>query len=139
MEINRSVKQFIIIRADLEMSEGKIAAQATHAAKKVWFDKFRIAQPGILGTPVGMTSYYFHATQEEVDWIDGGFTTITKKVKNENQLLKAFEAAKDSGLNCALIKDMGLTELEGENYTAIAIGPNHIDKCEPIVKRLRNL
>ena len=139
MEIERNIKQFIIIREDLDMSPGKAGAQISHAAKKVWFDKFKVAPPENIVTPVGMTTYYFNATQEEVDWIEGGFTTILKKVKNENKLLKAFEAAKEAGLNCTLIKDAGLTDLEGENYTAIAIGPNHIDKCEPIVKRLRNL
>ena len=58
---------------------------------------------------------------------------------NGAQILKAYEKAKEAGLNCTLVKDAGLTELEGENYTAIAIGPNHIDKCMPIVKRMRNV
>lgn len=139
MNIERNIKQFIIVREDLEMSPGKMGAQISHAAKKVWFDKFAVAPPGAIATPVGMTTYYFSATQEEVDWIQGGFTTILKRIKNEDKLLKTFNKAKEAGLNATLIKDAGLTELEGENYTAIAIGPNHVDKCMPIVKRLRNL
>jgi len=138
MEIERNIKQFIIIREDLDMSPGKMGAQISHAAKKVWFDKFKESE---ITLPDGdyVTQYSFKATQEEVDWMEGGFTTILKRIKNEDKLLKAYEKAKEAGLNCTLIKDAGLTELDGENYTAIAIGPNHVDKCMPIVKRLRNL
>ncbi len=89
----------------------------------------------------GQNEYKFSLfiTQEERQWIEGRFTKIVKKVKNESQLLKAYEKAKELGLNCSLIKDAGLTELQGENYTAVAIGPNYVDKCEPVVKKLRNL
>ena len=70
---------------------------------------------------------------------DGLFTKITKRVRNEAELLKVYEKAKLAGLNVSLIKDMALTELKEPAYTAIAIGPNYIDKCEPVVKRLQNL
>ena len=136
----REVKQYIIVRTDLGMSAGKIAAQATHAAKKIWFDKFKSSKGGpyvLWGEDE--VEYSFIATKEEVVWIEGLFTTITKVVKNENQLIKAYNQAKEAGLNCCIIKDAGLTELEGENNICIAIGPNYVDKCEPIVKRLRNL
>lgn len=124
------VKQYIIIRDDLNMSSGKIAAQACHASMKIFFDKFHTESNNIRS---------IYLTDEEIIWVDGIFTKIVKKVKSENELLKIYTKAKDAGLNVSLIKDIGLTELEGENYTAIAIGPNYISKCEPIVKRLRNL
>lgn len=55
------------------------------------------------------------------------------------QLLRVYQQALDLGLNASLIKDAGLTELFGENYTAVAIGPNYVDKCEVVVKKLQNL
>ena len=61
-----------------------------------------------------------------------------KRVKNETQLLKVYEQAKAAGLNVSLIKDAALTELTEPAFTAIAIGPNYVDRCEPIVKRLQN-
>lgn len=132
MEEVREVKQYIIIRTNLGMSIGKTAAQASHASMKVFFDKMLPIKP-MEDTRVIMFS------KEELKWVDGSFTKIVKKVKNETQLLKVYNQAKEAGLNCSLIKDAGLTELEGENYTAVAIGPNYVDKCEPIVKCLRNL
>jgi PTH2 family peptidyl-tRNA hydrolase len=134
----KEVKQYLIIREDLNMSTGKIAAQVAHASSKIFFDKMKkeIRTPG-LGASTYL--YSFEASEEEMLWVEGQFTKIVKKVKNENQLLKTYNEAKQSGLNVSLILDAGLTELEGENYTAIAIGPNYIEDCEPIVKKLRNL
>jgi len=84
-------------------------------------------------------SYRFLADVDECRWIENGFTKIVKRVKNESQLLNVYHKAKEAGLNASLIKDAGLTELDGENYTAVAIGPNLVEDCEPIVKRLQNL
>jgi PTH2 family peptidyl-tRNA hydrolase len=134
----REVKQYIIVRMDLGMSVGKIAAQASHAAKKTWFDKFNIFK-NVSTYDDKEHTIEFGVTDEELQWIEGKFTTIVKKVKNEGQLLKAYNKAKELGLNVALIQDAGLTELEGKNNTVISIGPNYVDKCEPVVKRLQNL
>ena len=128
----REVKQFIIIRTDLGMSGGKTAAQACHASMKVFFDKMVVL-------PTDKSERTLYLTDEEVQWVDGMFTKIVKKVKNEGQLMKAYNKAKELGLNVSIIKDAGKTELEGENITAIAIGPNYVDRCEPVVKKLRNL
>jgi PTH2 family peptidyl-tRNA hydrolase len=136
--MEREVKQYIIIREDLGMSPGKLASQASHSSMKVFFDKFEETEVECNNGEF-KKAFLFTPTLEEELWIKGLFTKIVKKVKNESQLLKAYEKAKELGLNCSLIKDAGLTELQGENYTAVAIGPNYVDKCEPIVKKLRNL
>ena len=129
----KEIKQYIIIRTDLGMSVGKTAAQASHASMKIFFDKMmrKKIKNGV--------EYTFEATEDEALWIDNKFTKIVKKVKNESQLLKVYEMAREAGLNVSLIKDAGLTELLGENYTAIAIGPNDVNECFPIVGKLQNL
>lgn len=129
----KEIKQYIIIRTDLGMSVGKTAAQASHASMKIFFDKMmkKKIKNGV--------EYTFEATEDEALWIDNKFTKIVKKVKNESQLLKVYEKAREAGLNVSLIKDAGLTELLGENYTAIAIGPNDVNECFPIVGKLQNL
>ncbi len=131
--MEREVKQYIIIRTDLDMSVGKTAAQASHAAMKVFFDKMIEESNDEEGT-----LYNIFLTDEEVIWKKGLFTKIVKRVKNETQLLKVYEQAKAAGLNVSLIKDAALTELTEPAFTAIAIGPNYVDRCEPIVKRLQN-
>jgi len=128
----REVKQYIIVRTNLGMSAGKVAAQSCHASMKVFFDKMVVL-------PTDKSERTLYLTDEEVQWVDGMFTKIVKKVKNEGQLMKAYNKANELGLNVSLIKDAGKTELDGENYTAIAVGPNYVDECEPVVKKLRNL
>lgn len=139
-ESNKVVKQYIVIRTDLNMSMGKTAAQASHASMKIFFNKFKekTRMPWKNGDD-DVYKYSIFLTDEEVIWKDGLFTKIVKRVKSESELLKVYEKAKAAGLNVSLIKDAALTELKEPAYTAIAIGPNYVEKCEPIVKRLQNL
>lgn len=136
MKENRDVKQYIIVRSDLGINCGKACSQAAHSAMKVFFDKMKSKD---IEDGDFVREYSFRATEEEQLWIDGMFTKIAKKVKNENQLLKVYNKAVEAGLNVSLIKDAGLYGLEGENYTCIAVGPNYVDKCEPVVGKLRLL
>jgi PTH2 family peptidyl-tRNA hydrolase len=143
----QEVKQYIIVRTDLPMNAGKVAAQAAHACIKVFFDKMKFLEktsvtpfyPGTSDEEGIVGDYFFKVTREEQQWIEGMFTKITKKVKNENQLLKVYNQAKEAGLNVSLIKDAGLYGLEGENYTCVAVGPNYVDRCEPVVGKLQLL
>ena len=136
--IEREVKQYIIVRSDLGINCGKACAQAAHACLKVFFDKFEHTK--IVGKGGELVdAMVYKPSEAEMSWIEGMFTKVTKKVKNENQLLKVYNSAKEAGLNVSLIKDAGLYGLEGENYTCIAVGPNYVDKCEPIVGKLQLL
>lgn len=135
----REVKQYIIVRTDLPMNAGKLAAQAGHAVMKVFFDKFEHTK---VVDKVGENPedvFLFRPSEEEKRWIKGKFTKITKKVKNESQLLKVYEQAKAAKLNVSLVKDAGLYGLDGENFTCIAVGPNYVEDCEPVVGKLRLL
>jgi peptidyl-tRNA hydrolase, PTH2 family len=134
----KEVKQFIVIRTDLNMSMGKTAAQASHAAMKVFFDKFDNTHETHTDKNI-IHHFRFDLTHEEYLWATGLFTKIVKRVKTEAELMKVYNKAKDADLNVSLIKDAALTELTEPAYTAIAIGPNYLDKIEPIVKRLQNL
>jgi len=139
--MQKEVKQYIIVRRDLGMNAGKLAAQAGHACMKVFFDKMS-SEPVISPHP-GQNEvfmrYSFDANLEETIWIEGKFTKITKGVKSEAKLMDVYNKAKEAGLNVSLIKDAGIFGLEGENYTVVAVGPNYVDKCEPIVGKLRLL
>lgn len=136
--MSKEVKQYIIVRTDLGMNAGKIAAQASHACLKVFFDKFEHTK--IVGKGgKSVDAMVYKPSEAEMQWISGRFTKITKKVKNENQLLKVYQAAKDAGLNASLIKDAGIFGLDGENYTVVAVGPNYVEDCEPVVGKLQLL
>jgi PTH2 family peptidyl-tRNA hydrolase len=114
-------KQVIVFRSDLRLSKGKTAAQAGHAAvsaaeqarkhNKKWFE----------------------------DWLEEGQCKIAVKVKNEKAMAELETQAKKSGLPCALIVDIGLTEVPPGTVTCVGIGPAPIEKIDKITGALRLL
>jgi len=98
-------KQVIVIRADLEMTRGKTAAQASHAAVSA-AEKTRKEHPKWWRS-----------------WIDEGQCKIIVKVNSQGELLGIEKEAKAKALPSALISDMGLTELRPGTTTALGIGP----------------
>lgn len=130
-----SVKQVIVMRKDLNMRKGKMIAQGAHASMKVFFDKMHDIDNGGLGD--GLVTKSLDLTGEEYEWVNGLFTKICVSVNSEQELLDIHKQAKEAGLNCALIKDSGLTEFDGlPTFTCCAIGPNDADAINLITGKL---
>lgn len=123
------LKQVILVRKDLNMSTGKTAAQVAHASMGVFFNLMQDSPKG----------KFLRLTRFERSWVDGRFTKIVKGVKNESQLLSAYEKAKTMGINCCLIKDAALTELDEPSFTCLALGPDGFNKIQKITKRFQLL
>lgn len=98
-------KQVIVLRVDLGMSEGKIAAQAGHAAVSA-AEKTRKKKPDWWST-----------------WIREGQCKIAVKAQSKQELLELEKKAKKLKLPSVLITDMGLTELPSGTVTCLGIGP----------------
>jgi PTH2 family peptidyl-tRNA hydrolase len=98
-------KQAILLRSDLNMSPGKAAAQACHASVMA-SEEARKKRPSWWRS-----------------WMDEGQRKIVLKVTSEAALLSKEKEAKEARLPCALISDMGLTELPPGTVTALGIGP----------------
>jgi PTH2 family peptidyl-tRNA hydrolase len=113
-----SHKQVIVIRTDIKMSKGKIAAQAGHAAVSA--------------------AEYARKNRPEwwSQWTREGQCKIAVKVKSEQQLMELERKARNAGLPAALIVDRGLTELPPETVTCLGIGPAPSDKVDTITGKL---
>ena len=98
-------KQVIILRTDLGMSRGKIAAQAGHAAVSA-AEEARKKHPE-----------WWKA------WLEEGQCKVALKVKSEQELLNLEREAKASNLPSALVTDRGLTEVPPGTITCLGIGP----------------
>lgn len=114
---------YAITRGDLEMSTGKLAAQAGHAYLNAYLKALN-ERPEI-------AEFYQR---------DGIGTKICLKAKNQDALLKAYEAAKEAGLPCELIIDQHHiipgTDFTGEPIiTALGIGPARKHEIHHITKR----
>jgi PTH2 family peptidyl-tRNA hydrolase len=98
------MKQAIIIRSDLKMGKGKLAAQASHAS---------------------LSAYAIAKSQDPKgarQWEGEGQKKIVLKVGSEGEMLSLYEAMKRE-IPCALIRDAGHTQLEPGTLSCFCAGP----------------
>ncbi|MCL5679792.1 MAG: peptidyl-tRNA hydrolase Pth2 [Candidatus Marsarchaeota archaeon] len=115
------IKQAIIIRSNLEMSKGKIAAQAAHASLMSYFEAER------------------QDKQVAREWLDTGEKKIVLKVSDEDSLVKLYNAFKFKKVPCALVTDAGLTEIPPGSKTALGIGPWKSEEIDIFTRQLKLL
>lgn len=118
------IKQVIVIRKDLNMRKGKIAAQAAHASfsaimKTKLTDKdcfpFEIDDKGF----ISMEGYSLLA-----QWLRNNYVKICVYVNSEQELFNIFQQGIDRGYIVSIIQDNGLTEFKGiPTYTCLAFEP----------------
>lgn len=108
-------KQVILVRQDLKLPKGKLAAQAAHAAVE-----------SVLKSKASMIK----------EWREEGMAKIVLKVKDEKELLKYFQLAKDEDLVVSLITDAGRTVVAPGTKTCAAIGPEAEEKIDKITGKL---
>lgn len=149
MQHKNSVKQVIVVRKDLNMRKGKIAAQASHASMAFLTAQLRDRCSELLHG-VDEHEAGFHATifipkpvlsltldREAMLWIENSFTKVVVSVNSEAELLAIYEQAKAAGLTVSLIQDSGRTEFHNVlTYTCVGIGPNYINRVDSITQDL---
>tara|TARA_Y100000310_G_C20676303_1_gene813286 strand:- start:2246 stop:2605 length:360 start_codon:yes stop_codon:yes gene_type:complete len=113
-------KQVIILRKDLGMGKGKIAAQSSHASLEA-YEKTLIKDP--------------KAVEE---WKNQGQAKIVLKVNSKEELLELFQELKNL-FPCSLIKDAGRTQIAAGEPTAVGIGPVPESEINKFTKELKLL
>ena len=129
-------KMMIVMRRDLKMRKGKIAAQAGHAAVEAIL--MALTKEGRLGdlemTEDGMLLH----TEGKADtalseWFTYGCAKICVYVDSEEALLDIDTKAKASGLLSAVITDAGMTEFHGvPTKTCLALEPLPADIADEL-------
>ncbi|MFH1107215.1 MAG: aminoacyl-tRNA hydrolase [Candidatus Micrarchaeota archaeon] len=112
------LKQAIVLRSDLKMGKGKIAAQASHAS---------------------VMSFSCSSRDAAEEWLEEGQKKIVLKVSGEKELLELHRQAKSAGLHTVLVHDAGHTQIPAGTLTAIAIGPGDERKVDKVTGRLKLL
>lgn len=121
------LKMVIVVRKDLNMRKGKIAAQVAHAAQEAMIDRSS-------GVAV------LKGTREILSWLGADYKKIVVSVDSEAELLALVESVKDHGMNYHLVRDLGCTEFHGlATYTALAIGPAPLDLVDALTGNLKLL
>ncbi|ALU12062.1 peptidyl-tRNA hydrolase [Ignicoccus islandicus DSM 13165] len=116
-------KQSIVVRTDLKMGRGKIAAQVAHASCEAVFIALERA----------IWREWVHK------WRMEGQKKVVLKASSESELLELYSKALKKGLPCSLIRDAGLTQLPPNTLTAIAIGPAPEEMVNELTSHLKLL
>ncbi|MEM3400232.1 MAG: peptidyl-tRNA hydrolase Pth2 [Candidatus Micrarchaeia archaeon] len=114
------MKQVIVVRDDLRLGKGKLAAHVAHAA----LEGYRLVMkknPNIVR-----------------EWEEAGEKKIVVRVPNLASMLSLFEQAKAT-LPCALIKDAGLTQIPKGTITCLVLGPWYSEAIDKFTKDLKLL
>lgn len=126
-EALRLTKQVIVMRKDLNMRKGKIAAQAGHASLGAML-KDRDIDGKWMSVKVD---------EAATAWLTGSFRKICVYVNSEAELIEVYQKAIEKGLRAVLITDKGDTEFNGvPTKTCCAIGPAFEDEVDPITGNL---
>lgn len=112
-----NVKQVIVIRKDLNMPQGKLAAQVAHASTGAFLKHFNNNSGTLI--PKDSGSY-----QDNVEpWLTDEFTKICLRVDSEDELMNIYYDCIESGIPHSLIKDAAHTFFNEPTYTCLGIGP----------------
>lgn len=113
-------KQILVVRKDLKMRTGKVAAQCAHAS---------------------LACYLENPDDPRMnEWLKGPFAKICVYVESEEELDLVEQKAKDAGVLSRMIIDQGRTEFHGiPTKTVLAIGPDTHDVLQLITGHLRLL
>ena len=111
-------KQVIVVRKDLKMDKGKIAAQVAHAS----LEAYKKTDP-----------------KDVVEWEADGMKKVVLGVKNIKELMKIKENVKEANMPYSVIRDAGRTQVKPGVVTVMGIGPVKDEKIDRITKNLKLL
>ena len=150
------MRRLFIMRKDLHMSPGKLAAQVAHCAEAYWTRQIRLnakkfakGYTMVNGESLKPYGIYYRTsfdipTDEYEEYINGIFTKTICEAKNKSQLMKAATKAEELGLELdvdyGIIADACLTEFEpeepdGTTITGIWFKPLPDDVAHEISKK----
>jgi PTH2 family peptidyl-tRNA hydrolase len=110
------MKLVLVVRADLGMGRGKIAAQAAHAA--------------VAATLAALGSADLAA------WLRDGQPKVVLRVPGPGELDEIAAQARAAGLPVEIIRDAGRTQLEPGTTTCCAIGPAEASRIDAVTAAL---
>lgn len=115
------MKQVIVVRKDLNMRKGKLAAQVGHACV------------------TSVIEYKPEIYPEVKLWLYTGMAKIVVGCESLDELKNLEVLAKQAGLLITRITDAGKTEFTEPTVTCLAIGPGEDHKIDEITGELKLL
>ncbi|XP_053425043.1 peptidyl-tRNA hydrolase 2, mitochondrial isoform X1 [Nycticebus coucang] len=112
-------KMILVVRTDLKMGKGKVAAQCSHAAVSA-YKQIQRKNPEVLK-----------------QWEYCGQPKVVVKAPDEETLVQLLTHAKMLGLTVSLIQDAGRTQIAPGSRTVLGIGPGPADLIDKVTGHLK--
>ncbi|XP_062967054.1 peptidyl-tRNA hydrolase 2, mitochondrial [Cynocephalus volans] len=112
-------KMILVVRNDLKMGKGKVAAQCAHAAVSA-YKQIQRRNPEVLK-----------------QWEYCGQPKVVVKAPDEETLVELLTHAKMLGLTVSLIQDAGRTQIAPGSRTVLGIGPGPADVIDKVTGHLK--
>ncbi|NXU48798.1 PTH2 hydrolase, partial [Turnix velox] len=112
-------KMVLVVRNDLKMGKGKVAAQCSHAAVSA-YKQVQRRNPELLKL-----------------WEFCGQPKVVLKAPDEETLIQLLAEAKGLGLTVSLIQDAGRTQIAPGSRTVLGIGPGPADVVDKVSGHLK--
>lgn len=111
-------KQVIVVRKDLKMSPGKVAAQCCHAS---------------------LGAYRRAGKTDLTKWLLSGEKKVVVLCENLEELKELLKKAKSLKITHYLVQDAGMTELEPGTITCLGVGPDSEETIDKVTGSLKLL
>ena len=118
---DEELKMVLVVRNDLKMGKGKIAAQCCHAAVHC-VDIASEEAPALLQR-----------------WNESATAKVCLKTDSEDELLRIAAAAEAAGVVHSVIQDAGRTQIAAGSRTVCGLGPARITTLDKITGGLKLL
>ena len=124
-----ATKMALVVRADLGMGNGKVAAQCAHASVAA-VEKCMDASPA----SYPQWGSWLH------QWIEKDSSdTVTFKVASEASLQRVAAEAKAAGIPFYLVRDAGRTQIAAGSRTVVSVGPAPVETVDKLTASLEPL
>jgi peptidyl-tRNA hydrolase, PTH2 family len=120
-KIRVELKQVIVVRKDIAMGRGKLAAQVAHASVLA-VEKARSTREN-----------WFNL------WFKTGQAKVVLKAENLTELIELEDHARTIGLPAVHVQDSGLTQIPSGTITCIGIGPGPVELIDKVTNYLKLL
>ncbi|PSN84413.1 aminoacyl-tRNA hydrolase [Candidatus Marsarchaeota G2 archaeon ECH_B_SAG-G16] len=114
-------KQVIVVRKDLKLGCGKIAAQVAHASLGSYLECLKLK-------PEWVTR-----------WKEKGWKKVVTRVLSESEIPPLIEQSKKLNVPFFIVYDAGLTQIPPNTLTCVGFGPAPSDIIDKITGHLKLL
>lgn len=115
------LKMVMVVRSDLKMGTGKVAAQCCHACLGLYKAQVKKDLPRLQA------------------WEKSAYKKVVLKCNSENDMLKIAEVARSKKLEYYIVRDAGRTQIAPGSKTVLSIGPATEEELNEVTNYLKLL